>query len=220
MWRFKMTYRFSNQISGCLLAAVIVLGLLPAVSFAGVPGVRSFAQNAANPNPRVLPPVSAAYGHTYAEWSELWWLWFIPQTSTNNAINDCSAGQSGQVWFLEAFGSTCAVPAGKALFFPIVDAECSNLEDPPFYGLTAADRSACAKLIIDHTANLAVEIDGVSIQNLMAYRFQSPDFSFTAPPDNLDGIPPGSGQSTADGYYLMVAPLSAGQHTIHSKALS
>jgi len=118
-----MTHRFSNQISGCLLAAVTVLGLIPSASFAGIPAARSFAQNSANPNPSVLPPVSAAHGHTYAEWSELWWLWFIPQTSTNNAINDCPAGQSGQVWFLEASGSTCAVPAGKALFFPIVDAE-------------------------------------------------------------------------------------------------
>ena len=181
---------------------------------AAIPGARAFA-SAGNQNPSVLPPVSSAFGHTYTEWSELWWQWYIPQTSSSNALTDCSLGQSGKVWFLEAFGSSCSVPSGKALFFPIVNAECSNLESPPFFGETPAARSACAKALIDDTVNVAAEIDGVPIQNLMAYRVQSPDFDFTAPPDNLNGIPPGSGQSTADGYYVLLAPLAAGTHTIH-----
>src|SRR5215472_14946680 len=211
-----MTNRSLNRINGYLLVAVTVLSIVPALE-ANIPGAE-ISQEARNENPGVLPPTSSFGGHTYAEWSELWWLWFIPQTSTNNAITDCSAGQSGQVWFLEAGGSTCIVPPGKALFFPILDVECSSLEkDTPFYGATPADRSACAKVIIDDTSNLAAEIDSVPVQNLMGYRFQSSDFSFTAPPDNLNGIPPGSGQSTADGYYLLLAPLSAGAHTIHFK---
>ena len=208
-----MKIQFFQQIRGYLVVAV-TLTMMPAQ--ASIPGA-NVLRNDANANAGVLPPVSSAYGHTYAEWSERWWLWYIPQTVTSNAITDCALGQSGEVWFLEAFGSTCTVPAGKALFFPVVDAECSSLESAPFFGGSPADRSACAKALIDDTSNLAAEIDGISVQNLMAYRFQTPDFNFTAPADNLNGIPPGSGQSTADGYYLMLAPLPVGLHTIHFK---
>lgn len=196
---------------GYLMLALTMTISMPVLR-ANIPGARV---SSINQNPRVLPPVSSVFGHTYAEWSEMWWHWYIPQTSSSNALTDCSFGQSGKVWFLEAFGTTCAVPSGTALFFPIVNAECSNLESPPFFGGTSADRSACAKALIDDTINLAAEIDGVPVQNVTAYRVQSPDFDFTAPADNLNGIPAGSGQSTADGYYLLLAPLSAGPHTIH-----
>src|SRR2546426_6305813 len=99
-----------------------------------------------NPNPLVLPINSTPYGKTYGEWSAEHWKWTFsfpvdhhPQTDTA----DCSAGQSGPVWFLGGTFTTtvdpsgvvvgratrdCAVPAGKALFFPIIDTECSTIE--------------------------------------------------------------------------------------------
>lgn len=43
-----MTYRFSNQITGCLLAVVTVLGLTPVVSFASTPPGHSLPQVAGN----------------------------------------------------------------------------------------------------------------------------------------------------------------------------
>jgi hypothetical protein len=220
----RVTNRLFSSISGYLLVVASVLSSVPTLE-ANIPGAK-VSQHAVNSNPGVLPPASSFGGRSYAEWSEQWWLWYIPQTSTNNALTDCSSGQSGQVWFLQAFfsGSTCVVPSGKTLFFPILNVECSNVESgTPFYGATADDRSACSKGIMDDTANLAAEIDGIPVQNVMAYRFQSRDFSFTAPPGNLNGIGPsdddsgGLGQSTADGYYLLLAPLSAGAHTVHFK---
>jgi hypothetical protein len=200
---------------GCLLAATpLLMGLVPALK-ANIPG-------AGNPNPKALPPVSSPLGNTYAEWSEKWWLWdfglpaAINPTATPGA--DCSNGQSGQVWFL--FGGpptvNCAIPAGKALFIPVVNTECSSLEAFPFFGATPADRSACAKAWIDNVTDLSATIGGVAIRNLTSYRVQSGDFPFTVPADNILGVPgPASGLSSADGYYLMLTPLSAGSHTIH-----
>lgn len=213
-----MIYRFSNRISGCLLTAVALMQLIPALK-ANVPGAK-VSQSAGNANPTVLPPGSAPHGHTYAEWSEKWWQYVFALPVDHNPIAgaDCGNGQSGQVWFLVAGPTTvnCAVPAGKALFFPIINSECSSLEAPPFFGATPADRLACAKSFIDSVTFLAAMVDGVAIQNLSAYRFRSPDFTFTVPDNNILGVPgPVSGQSTADGYYLMLAPLSAGHHTIH-----
>jgi hypothetical protein len=215
-----------------LVAIVFGVALLATISFGK------------NPNPRVLPPNSHAYGMTYAEWSARWWQWAISMPLDHHPLADtadCSTGQVGPVWFLGgSFGASatverkCSVPAGKAIFFPIVDLECSNLEGPPFFGATAADRRACARALIDSggpdgsgdgVSNLFCEIDGVLLQDLTMYRVTSPNFDFVAPlTNNALGVPGGPGESVGDGYYLLLAPLSArkllappsvGNHTIH-----
>jgi hypothetical protein len=238
-----MTNRFSNQITGCLLAVVTVLGLIPAVSFAGVPWARSFPKDAgANPavsalpsqsnclggesNPDLVPPCSMPYGHTYAEWAAFWEVWFLTLTAPIDGVNgdpDCSINQQGPVWFLTGIFTpeavNCTVPLGKALFFPIINSECSNLESPPFFGATAADRRSCAEHFMDGSTHLAAAIDGRPIQGAERYNFTSPDIPFTTTPQNMFGIPcpstgPCQGFSTTNGYYLMLAPLSPGTHTL------
>jgi hypothetical protein len=75
----------------------------------------------------------------------------------------------------------------------------------------------CAKEKTDTLSELTAEIYGVSVQNLPAYRHQSPVYTFgPLPEDNLLGLPPGTtAQSVDDGYYLLLAPPSVGEHTIH-----
>jgi hypothetical protein len=223
--RDTMTNRFSNQITGYLLVGVAILGLVPSLR-ANVPGGKA-SQNASGGNqnnPGVLPPRSSFHGNTYSQWSENWWLWAFSlpvdqNPITTNGAAPCSNGQTDHVWFLVGVGGPttihCTVPPGTALFFPIVNTECSSLESFPFHGGTPEERSACAKSFIDAVTDLAVIIDGKAIHNLTAYRVQSGDFDFTVPADNiLTGGGPDSGQSSADGYYLLLAPLSAGTHTI------
>src|SRR5262245_12168272 len=91
----------------------------------------------------VLPPQSHAYGKTYAEWNAAWWQWSLPLPVEGHPFlgcpTSCEEGQSGHVWFLAGGPSecSCSVPPGTALFFPLANAECSSLEDPPFHGDTA-----------------------------------------------------------------------------------
>lgn len=181
-----------------------------------------------NSNPGVIPPNKPAYGMTYGEWSARWWQWATSMSMDKHPLADtagCSRGQFGPVWFLGGnfSGSTggtrkCTVPAGKALFFPIVNVDCSSLEAGDFYGATAVERRACARGIVDHVTDLAVEIDGVSLTSLTKYRATSPNIVFAlAPLPNVLGVVAGSGELVGDGYYLLLAPLSSGQHTIHFK---
>jgi hypothetical protein len=177
---------------------------------------------AANSNPGIAPPNSSSHGQTYAEWNALWWRWFIslPLDKNPSYGADCSNGQLGSVWFLAAPGGTtatvnCNVPNGKALFFPVINTECSNLESAPFFGATEADRRACAKKIMDGATGLSATIDGVPVQDLNSYRSSSPNFSFVAPDNNVLFVPAGSGQSVGDGVYLLLNPMSTGKHTIH-----
>ena len=73
-----------------------------------------------------------AYGNTYGEWSAEWWQWVLSIPQANSPVADttgadCAQQQSGPVFFLAGTGGgdpvtrNCTVPAGKALYFPILN---------------------------------------------------------------------------------------------------
>jgi hypothetical protein len=189
--------------------------------------------SARNKNPGVLPPHAKAFGKTYGEWSAAWWQWALGTPANQHPLTesaDCSAGQSGKVFFLggtftavpgsgpnEVIGSAvrdCTIPTGKAIFFPILNGECSTLEGN---GTTEAELATCAEFLADHVTDMIVTIDGRPLQNLDRYRAQSPLFEFGPLPNpNIFGLTPGAtSPAVADGFYILLAPLSAGNHTIH-----
>ena len=206
-----------KRILLCLGIALLLTMLLPTISFA------------TNPNPGVFPPSGPTLGLTYQEWSARWWQWATSMSLDKHPLADtagCSRGQFGPVWFLGGqFAGTppggsrkCTVPAGKALFFPIVNVDCSSLETGDFYGATPKARRTCARGIIDYVTDLAVEIDGIPLKNLTKYRATSPNIVFAvAPSPNVLAVDGGSGELVGDGYYLLLEPLSSGQHTLHFK---
>lgn len=210
-----MRTRFSNQIATCLVTSAALLVFVP---------VLGASPNGSQGNPEVLPPNSSFRGHTYAEWSAKWWQWAFSLGANENPITTggaapCTNGQTGNVWFLVGVGGPttilCTVPPGTALFFPIINTECSDLESPPFHGDTPEERATCATSSVDTFTGLAAVIDRKVVQNPTAYRVQSGDFEFTVPENNIAGVPgPASGLSSADGFYLLLHPLSAGTHII------
>jgi hypothetical protein len=106
------------------------------------------------------------------------------------------------------------------LFLTLRDVETSSLEAPPFYGATEAEQRSNSVWFADRIVDVYCTINGMPVPNLHQFRFQSPQFDFTAPTPwifgNFDPGPNIGGQGTAvgDGYYVMVE-LPKGQHTIH-----
>lgn len=190
---------------------------------ASAPAGQALAQNA---NPGVAPPHSHAFGHTYGGWSAEWWQWYlsIPTGTPHPALGgDCRVGQAGKVFHLAAdfTGSPavpCTIPTGKAVLFSMANIECSTVEPPPFYGADEEELRNCAACWADliDVSSLQATLDGRELVNLGAYRASSPLFSFEYPADNIFGIPngPGTGQSVSDGYWALLNPLSAGEHTL------
>ncbi len=188
---------------------------------------------------QVINPDAVAYGRTYSEWSAAWQQWALSIPVANHPLfdnGDCSVAQSGKVWFLGGkfcaindpncgtnhVVRSCSVPSGKALYIPILNAEWSVLEmNDPKYQIT--DLRSNAALNMDGAANLSFNVDGLRVPNLKKdFRVQSTAFMFTLPDDNLFtavGEGPYTGGSyfpgVDDGVYVMLAPLPAGQHTIH-----
>lgn len=195
---------------------------------------------ARNPNPGVLPPNSHAFGNTYEEWSAAWWQWVLSIPADDNPLLDqtgekCNIGQSGKVFFLvgtappapSAATRACTIPAGKAIFFPIINIEndfpCPDPNFKPAPGQSLEDfLTEGAKAVIDHVTELEVEIDGVALKNLFDYRATSPLFTFTGDPSLIiiDPCITGSPQpAVSDGYWIMLTPLPPGQHEIHFRGV-
>jgi hypothetical protein len=196
-------------------------------------------------NPRVFPPGSMPYGASFPEWTARWWKWVLGIPAASNPLLDssgefCSQGQSGPVWFLAGTvggpaSRSCSIPAGRAIFFPIVNVE---IDAPcPFpecaAALTAedcaADPAGCEACLAGAAADFAnsvtaldVELDGNALGSLFDHRSASGLFTTTANVSlqAFDTCITGELQPFAsDGYWVMLAPLRPGEHTLHFHAL-
>lgn len=216
-----------------VLLALAVAANANAARIAPSFNARLRVQDAEAPLSLVYPPDAIISGKSYAEWNVAWNRWYLSiPVATNPAFDDtgaqCQTGQSGPVFFLAGTGNpapitrTCTVPTETPLFFPLITAECSNVEPYPFYGATDAARRDCADAIIDgvNIKKLEVTLDGHKIKRLDRFRVMSPGLKFTMPADdNVLGLPGVTkGRSRSDGYWLMLKPLAAGEHTLQFKA--
>ncbi len=179
------------------------------------------------------PADSQPFGMTYGDWVVAYWQYiFSIPLSSNPAFGDmtgiqCNLDQgSGPVYFLNASGfpntpitHTCTVPAGKALWVANLFNECSTVEPAPYHGDNPQQLRQCAlagtDAIILNTVKFTV--DGHSILEVARFRVQGPYYDFVMPAhDNilgLEGVTAGS--SVADGYAIMLKPMSRGHHVIH-----
>jgi hypothetical protein len=174
----------------------------------------------------VIPPAAHPHGATYAEWSARWWQWAFSTEATatgpfGQGEVDCGVNQPHRkVWFLAgpfnasgAVERTCTVPLGTMLLIPLINVECSNLEERPFFGGTPAERRRCVRSDAFTVGDLAVTVDGHEIDHLERFEVISPDFAFTGVRDNPVGVE-GTGFSTSRGVYLMLTPLARGTHAV------
>ena len=250
------------------LMAILCLAVPVILAMGTAPAIAS-GDSDRNTGPVILPPDSRPFGASYAEWNARWWQWLFQTPTAISPVFgpagdpapakptgvDCSAGQSGRVWFLggtflptagdgSSFQSVvnrnCAIPEGTALFLPILNTEGDNVFCPdaaPVVAPFSADElSAYVETNIDHIVkgSMSARIDGKRVDGLKdsetAYRSTAPWFSYRLPADNLGSVicpskspfapgtrPPRLGShagATADGVYLMLAPLSRGTHVL------
>lgn len=198
-------------------------------------------------DPNVWPSISVVYGKTYAEWSAAWHQWADSLPAASHPLfdtADCKAGQSGPVWFLGGrFCSpdvnnnceglpavrTCNVPAGKALFFPVLNGSCLDGEAKNGLCLGAGPiitemRAALADAL-DKTRDLEVNLDGnrLVLGLKKHFRVQSPVYSTIVPDGSLypaigePQIVAGTYLGVDDGIYVMLRPLPKGSHTLNFK---
>jgi hypothetical protein len=254
-----MQYRHHARWTTFVFFLVITVALV-----LGTPGRRSVlaADSCAPPTGSIIAPscpTSATYGLSYSAWNAKWWeyVYSIP-AATNPLLDeigaDCGVSQSGPVFFLvgvlNVSGTAtrqCTIPAGKALFFPLLNSENDDLGypfTPPLTGTPAGPdpttppstgippsplhlsvdqlQAAVASDLATITA-LGATIDGVPVSDPFGYKAGPATFGYNLPFNNIYSssafgylnIPPRMVRpAVADGYYLLVAPLSPGGHTV------
>jgi hypothetical protein len=217
-----------------MLNKLLVLTLL-GMAIVGLKTCPTVAAAAEYQAPRVAPIWAIPQGQTYGRWAVEWWQWALGIPAAKNPVADttgqyCAERQVGNVWFLAGSGGNapvsrnCNVPAGKSLFFPLINfAYAAFLNDPPETRTEEYVRSA-GKCTVP--VKLSVTIDGVRIFNPLRFftgssGSASPLFNVQLPPNNVGGydettVPELVFSPTAEqGYYLFVYPLAPGEHTIH-----
>ncbi len=178
--------------------------------------------------------LAAAHYPPPSELAARWWQWVLSIPAAENPLLDTTGAfagvdQSGPVWFVAGtWGGgpavrTFNVPAGKPLFFPIVNYFASGyLHAPPLGGFDPnpikTERAMC-KEFIDTVTYLACEVDGMTVSVTERNREQSVPFAVYLPANNLfQEAATWTAPGVDEGYYVLLAPLSAGPHTIHFAA--
>jgi hypothetical protein len=153
-----------------------------------------------------------------------WWQSFMSIGDTN-ALARCDVGTRDIVFLAGTAGGTadrsCTISSTQSILVPLVNVECSTVEGN---GRTPAELRSCARHdFVDQATNLFLIIDGNPVSNLDRFRVSSQVFTFTVVANNPFGLPAPSGpqftlpattRSVADGYWVLIQPLSPGIHTV------
>ena len=174
-------------------------------------------------NPGVFSKDSLPYGIPYDEWLAKWWQWSFSIPAAQHPRDaytpeKCTLNQDGPVWFLaDQLGGqeerTCTIPAGKAIFVPLLVGEC-DYSSPDIKSDEALRRCAMAG---DEYGVIDATVDGMKLKSLEQYRTQSGFFNITIPENNIYDEPAGAYRAFADGFFVFLEPLPAGKHDVHLK---
>jgi len=188
-----------NAFLSCLMLACALAG-------------HAFAQAADNSVPWTEASVE---GVSLGDWTAKWWRW-----ARNAAIEPyldpdgrlCDTDQSGPVWFLAGTDGTfsphrsCVVPESKYLLLPVINMVYEQRARDA-HSLKCAEVQARAAVNNDRLVSAVVVLDGKSLGEMRVHRVRSDCFQ-------LDPDCECATLAAADGYWLMLKPLSRGHHTI------
>jgi hypothetical protein len=167
-----------------------------------------------------VPPTELVHGTSQAEWSRAWWQWAGSFERDESPVGDqtgalCGRGQNGPVWFLAGTYGThrtvrvCKVPKGKHLFSPLIN---YIVMPRPGVPINCLDVMSDASAMTNNVSALVLDVDGVRVPDLASYRQATTRcFDVGARTGGKARVFP----SAANGYYVMLRPLSPGRHEIN-----
>jgi hypothetical protein len=218
----------------CMLSAESALALRPA----GVAAQNAYGQtspNQAQAGHRRANVTPVDFGQTIGNWGHAWWQWVSNFPAADNPLFqngsvDCSAGQSGKVWYLGGtFGGaaerSCSIKKGKALFFPLLNGIYWTPLDPAIPE-DCTDEVSCRAGVganMDALTSWTCTVDGTPcVWFTQVVRAQSDARPFNIPAGSsftAFGYAPGVRQiSVSDGTWVMLDPLPRGTHEVRFTA--
>jgi hypothetical protein len=178
-----------------------------------------------------------AHGKSYAEWSADWVSYVnsvSPPECSNPLMSDTGAdcalyqdADSPAFFLVGNFGGVsirkeCVAPAGKALFFPLVEVWGDNAGVPADMLLSDGDLRAYVDSKFDDMVadSLQLSVDGASLSDLARGAVHTTPYELELAPmanayycsgaEDVAGTFPGY----TSGYWAMLPPLEAGSHVL------
>ncbi|MFN8591160.1 MAG: hypothetical protein U0031_06810 [Thermomicrobiales bacterium] len=205
-----------------------ILALIAALGVAGRFGTRGAL--GAEPGQPVTASPTSATADERAEFPlpalvSRWWAWissrdFTPLT-TSGVVHH-GAGEDDDVGFLAGslydvgpVTRICTVPSGTRLFFPVVSGFCA--ERATASATQRQELDACAATFVDLFApdDLSATRDGVPVPITRAAGDRK---TVELAASNPFGAPPGDYLQQIDGYWVLLDPLTPGDHILHFAA--
>jgi hypothetical protein len=165
------------------------------------------------------------YNTTIPEWTAKWWKWAYSFSGYyNNPLLDPNGTalmkfqpSDEPVFFLSgAYNSvanrTVTIPAGKAILYPVLNAEISFTDFPNAKG--EDDLKRALKSDLSAATYVGTELNEIS---LPYNRIKADLFDLSVAKDNIFDVSDGPTQAVADGYWIFLKPLPIGEYTIHIK---
>jgi hypothetical protein len=189
-----------------LAATMLALVAVPAAS-AAPPALHGVLSNSARIG-----------GHSMAEFAGDFDAWTLQAADVNPALNPrCDQSPlDPHVWYLPvSFGPVnevwCEIPQGSFLLLMTGGAECSDQEAGTiWYGGNEAELRDCVDTDVQLITYTSATIDGQFSDQLSNHVVRSGVVNVPAP--SLFGDSPAI--SMFEGYFLMIAPLTPGEHTL------
>ena len=210
-----MTSDLNANLSSCYLMTnkpTIGLVALTLLAVTMTTGNLAFAEDL---NEGVVDPESKLYD----KYTSQWWQWAVSIAEPNNPIldetgEDCAVNQSGNVWFLAGSPAgiaerDCTIPVGKQILFPII-----NIQGAETSAENAESFNDIITILMDTVTDLQVTVDGVPLENLDQYRFKDSTAYTLDCQAPVGGCDSDSTHGVQEGHYIMLTPLTPGEHTI------
>jgi hypothetical protein len=136
----------------------------------------------------------------------------------------CAVSQNDpNVWFLiesfdtEKYIRSCTIPGEKYIFVPSLGSYCDTKLDKLESEQALAE---CAKDLNEASIkDFSLKLDGKMINSIQSYKVTSPLTNFTYPENNVLDEPPYTSQGVVDGYFVILEPLSIGNHQLHIQTI-
>lgn len=200
--------------AGAVLAAVLIL-VAPLASAAAV----AAASQASASTP------AAVGGFSAAEWTVRWWRWTLSFPDGLEPYLDrdgsrCAMGQDGDgpVWFLAGTNGRfdakrrCQIPTGKHLLVPVINMYVYRPRLGP-YAMDCAEVKRRAAVNNDYLVSAVALLDGKPLPRparLISRCFDPQAERDDSGPDDRRGV----WRAAADGYWLLLPPLTPGPHRL------
>ncbi|WP_320823584.1 hypothetical protein [Reinekea sp.] len=167
-------------------------------------------------------PGEEVHSKSLEDYANMWWQWTYTMPKDVSPVRDitgenCHVGQTGNVWFLAGgYGTSkisreCVIPQGKHIFFPVIN----MVYYPRQKGsLSCEDAKSAAALNNDELLSIEISLDSLVSSNPNHARISSAECF-----DLLGLVPeeykaPRVYPSATDGFWIMLKPLSKGEHLL------